>query len=165
MHASRRSRARAMENRARRLRDFDRYPALAIGMLLTDPEIDRFLASMSSVSCKRFVQRSIMDFKSITVAIFILFPSLFAIPIGVRASYILDLSTAGSVLIAITWLCGWSFVFALLFVRYQKWRLRRYVRSVLVADIFPNCPQCNQSQAENALDTCCCGCIVRPFAG
>lgn len=155
----------AMKRHLTRLGDVWRYPALAIGMLLTDPEIDRFLASMSSVSCKSFVQRTIIDFKSITVAIFILFPSLFAIPIGVRASYILDLSTAGSVLIAITWLCGWSFVFALLFVRYQKWRLRRYVRSVLVADIFPNCPQCNQRQAENAPNTCCCGCIVRPFAG
>ncbi len=148
-----------------RLSDGRRYPALAIGTMLTDPEIDRFLASMSSVSCKRFVQRSIIDFKSIAVAIFILFPGLFAIPIGVRASYILDLSTVGSVLIAVTWLCGWSFVFALLFVRYQKWRLRRYVRSVLVADRFPNCRQCNQCQAENASNTCCCGCIVRPFAG
>lgn len=50
--------------------------------MLTDSEIDQFLASMPSATCRKFVQRSINDLPCLFVGLILGFPGLCAIPVS-----------------------------------------------------------------------------------
>ena len=134
-------------------------------MSLTDPAIDRFLASMTKASRKEFVLRSIIDLPTLTIGIVLSFPGLFAIPIGGFVCKLLGLTAMWQVVVAVIWMLGWSYLFVLMFFRYQKWRLRRHLNAIIVDEMIPHCPNCSTLQTGNESNTCACGCIVRPFAG
>lgn len=63
----------------------------------TDSEIDQFLASMRSTACRKFVQRLIIDLRSVIAGVIFGFPGLYAIAVSGQVGEIFAMSFAGRV--------------------------------------------------------------------